>query len=298
MAENLLITGETGTLNVTSEAAGAFHAAIVGSGQYVLTGCDISLQDATTVRITNGVICMNGREVYIPSSGATVNIDPGSAGVNRNDFIVVRYQKQSSGDGRVESATIEYIKGTPAATAKDPSYNAGSILNNSVIVDMLLARVKFNGVTPTIESLASKVGSLSSQPQSGLEQLNKDKPVGSLYFAWVSTSPALLFGGTWTQISGRVIRAANDVGAGGSDTHYHWETIGSSSSADSVLYVTSPYSDTAGLGVPDTRITTVRRKAVDFDITDNGSYPSRQTSTYTASSLPAYQNVYCWRRTA
>lgn len=44
-------------------------------------------------------------------------------------------------------------------------------------------------------------------------------PVGSFYFSTQSTSPASLFGGTWSQISGAVVRGATSTGYGGSDTH-------------------------------------------------------------------------------
>lgn len=44
-------------------------------------------------------------------------------------------------------------------------------------------------------------------------------PVGSFYFSTASTPPASLFGGTWVQITGAVIRGNNSLGYGGSDTH-------------------------------------------------------------------------------
>lgn len=44
-------------------------------------------------------------------------------------------------------------------------------------------------------------------------------PVNSFYISYASTSPASLFGGTWTQIAGAVIRGATNVGYTGSDSH-------------------------------------------------------------------------------
>lgn len=44
-------------------------------------------------------------------------------------------------------------------------------------------------------------------------------PVNSFYISYASTSPASLFGGTWTQITGAAIRGNNSVGYTGSDTH-------------------------------------------------------------------------------
>lgn len=44
-------------------------------------------------------------------------------------------------------------------------------------------------------------------------------PVNSFYFSYASTSPSSLFGGTWTQITNAVLRAATSTGYTGSDTH-------------------------------------------------------------------------------
>lgn len=48
-------------------------------------------------------------------------------------------------------------------------------------------------------------------------------PVGAIYISTVSTSPAILFGGTWQQIQGRFLLAAGGGyaagGTGGAATH-------------------------------------------------------------------------------
>lgn len=44
-------------------------------------------------------------------------------------------------------------------------------------------------------------------------------PAGSFYFSTVSTSPATLFGGQWTQVTGAAIRGNTSVGYVGSDSH-------------------------------------------------------------------------------
>ena len=44
-------------------------------------------------------------------------------------------------------------------------------------------------------------------------------PIGSFYFSVESTSPATLFGGQWTQVTGAAIRGAEEMGYVGSDTH-------------------------------------------------------------------------------
>ena len=44
-------------------------------------------------------------------------------------------------------------------------------------------------------------------------------PVGAIYASANSTSPASLFGGSWTQITDAALRGATWVGYSGSDTH-------------------------------------------------------------------------------
>ena len=44
-------------------------------------------------------------------------------------------------------------------------------------------------------------------------------PVNSFYFSYASTSPANLFGGTWTQVTNAALRGATNVGYTGSDSH-------------------------------------------------------------------------------
>lgn len=44
-------------------------------------------------------------------------------------------------------------------------------------------------------------------------------PIGSFYFSNSDESPSVLFGGTWTQITGATIRGDTSIGYSGSDTH-------------------------------------------------------------------------------
>ena len=49
--------------------------------------------------------------------------------------------------------------------------------------------------------------------------LNLIYPVGSIYIAYTSTSPATRFGGTWSQISSRFLYCTDNIETGGSNTH-------------------------------------------------------------------------------
>ena len=121
-------------------------------------------------------------------------------------------------------------------------------------------------------------------------------PVGALYLSFSATSPASLFGGTWAQISGRFLRAASGTGTGGSDTctltgtqmpgHYHgvvreqdgdwagyWQ---SNASGGGLWWVVSNGTPGANKGLKTT------------SVGGGGSH----------NNMPAYQDVYAWRRTA
>ncbi|MEO2475707.1 hypothetical protein ABG947_00470 [Eggerthella lenta] len=121
-------------------------------------------------------------------------------------------------------------------------------------------------------------------------------PVGALYLSFSATSPASLFGGTWAQISGRFLRAASGTGTGGSDTctltsgqmpnHHHgviserdgdWMGLWQSNVSDGGLWwIVSNGTPGANRGLKTT------------SVGGGGSH----------NNMPAYQDVYAWRRTA
>ena len=112
-------------------------------------------------------------------------------------------------------------------------------------------------------------------------------PVGSLYLSYESKSPAELFGGEWTQITGRFLRAANDVNVGGADNvaitaaqlavHSH-SRQGFSSSYNS-SYLATP-------------------QQFGYYSSAKTLYTGSTGSNSAHSNMPAYQDIYCWERTA
>ena len=123
-------------------------------------------------------------------------------------------------------------------------------------------------------------------------------PVGAVYLSFSSTSPASLFGGTWTQITGRFLRMDNGTGTGGSDTHTHTPGSGWGNyfaiSTDKYAY----YRYSAGAswtsnywGGPFSSVGGSGNKSQNSFLVSYGSVAS-------SSNVPAYQNVYAWRRTA
>lgn len=127
--------------------------------------------------------------------------------------------------------------------------------------------------------------------ESGNEFLPWQKlyPVGSIYLSYVSTSPASLFGGSWTQITGRFLRAANDVSTGGADTH----TLTISEMPPHQHQ--QQFSHTADGGnvymVPDA-------KGTCGESWEGYSWPWTKLNGggEAHNNMPAYQDVYAWRR--
>lgn len=119
----------------------------------------------------------------------------------------------------------------------------------------------------------------------------KAYPVGAVYFSYDKTSPAALFGGTWAQMTGRFVRMADDVATGGADTHtltsaqmpnhvhgLWYKTGWGSGGGGSTGYYT--YSAFSSVG-----------NSWDATTTDTGSGGAH-------NNMPAYQDLYAWRRTA
>ena len=122
-------------------------------------------------------------------------------------------------------------------------------------------------------------------------------PVGSIYLSYASTSPATLFGGTWSQISGRFLYCTTGTGTGGhNDITLTIDQIPSHNHAPQagVRFVHKIDNTTPG---------------TDYDITVARGGPANVWYKYLShtgnrgggkshSNMPAYQGVYCWRRTA
>ena len=119
-----------------------------------------------------------------------------------------------------------------------------------------------------------------------------DKPVGCLYMSFESTSPATLFGGSWTQLKDRFLLAVGDTYksaglTGGEATHTL--TIEEMPGHSHQQYVT------AGSGTDATRC----------DYNEDGTfskYPQCTTSSMGGgvahNNMPPYITVYVWRRIA
>lgn len=115
-------------------------------------------------------------------------------------------------------------------------------------------------------------------------------PVGSCWLSHQSTSPANLFGGTWTQLTNAVLRAANEYGYSGSDNMTL--TVSQMPQHDHHLQFDAgwEYNSSAGDRMCYGRYNSGGRPGWLYT-TSNGGGQS-------FSKLPRYCNIYCWVRTA
>lgn len=286
-----LITGQGSTDHINSEDIGAYQARTFGTGCYVLHGCECTIVDSNTVRVAEGELLIEGRHVRVKGS-EDLAIRSGAAGYKRNDLIVVSYTKDQD---NIEDAPLAVVPGTATeGTASDPSHVQGSILDGDVAAEHPLYRVPIDGLSVGEPVL------LMERVVPYTEVWKMLYPVGCVYISYEPTSPASLFGGTWTAIEGRFPYFNAGTGTGGSNTHTN--TFGemathshgykvalngvqhsyqaSAISAEGYDWTNYWQSDQAGTEPIDTNL-------VEW-VGGGASY----------SIMPAYQTLYAWRRTA
>ena len=116
-------------------------------------------------------------------------------------------------------------------------------------------------------------------------------PVGSVYISFHSTSPASSIGGTWTQITDKVLRASTNTNTGGEDTHKltvgemppHTHHI-STKQAGNNIATNLPYQ--------------IGAAGLDYSNEFIDKYVESKGDGKAHNNLPAYQNCYVWHRTA
>lgn len=115
--------------------------------------------------------------------------------------------------------------------------------------------------------------------------LNLVYPAGSYYISNVSTSPAGLFGGTWTQVTGRFLYGTTNVNTGGANTVTL--TVDQIPSHSHKLYYKTAEFSNGGQSV------------YWWNSDGNGSWdPSTKTTGggQAHNNMPAYRGAYMWFR--
>lgn len=163
-----LVTGYWGQNHVTAEQEADLNAGIFGSGFYVLPVGEKMRAEAVTsnqVRIFDGIFVGYGRQASIEEGGyENVTIENGTAGLLRNDMIVVKYNKDE--ESGIEIVSFDVLKGQTGSTAQDPVPNNQDIRAGAFESEMPLYRVKLNGLAiETIEPLFTVPKSIEEMMQ-------------------------------------------------------------------------------------------------------------------------------------
>lgn len=188
-----LITGHGGSSHITSANDGALNSKVFGTGKYIFAGASghqfgLAITGSTTLEIDPGQGIMEGR-YFEQENKATINVYAGTAGMLRNDLLVIRYSKDP--DTSVETASLVVIQGTDSASnPQDPAYNTSSILDGNAIADFPLYRIRLNGynvesftqlftvkanTTDQISSLQSQVATNTANITAVTNQANTNK---------------------------------------------------------------------------------------------------------------------------
>lgn len=176
-----LMDSYAGGPHITETQIGLANQATFGADDYVLEGgreSEAQVLTNNSIRIFDAVYCIQGRRDVIPASGYTdVTIANGTQGMNRNDIIVRRYEKNESSE--IESTEYAVIKGTPnAGAAVDPEVTTGDIRSGATLHEMALYRVKITGLNITaVEPMFNILKNMASL-QKELAELNSKMVIG------------------------------------------------------------------------------------------------------------------------
>lgn len=151
-----LITGRAGAAHVDSSDMRALYAEIVGRTRYLLNDYEMGvaeMESSNDCHLFPAELLVDGAHVRITGDGETVTIENGSSSYDRVDIVALHYVSEGGGDSRVETISLEVIKGTPVNTGgdpQDPAMPSGSatILDGSSDVYVPYVRVKLVGLTP------------------------------------------------------------------------------------------------------------------------------------------------------
>lgn len=119
-------------------------------------------------------------------------------------------------------------------------------------------------------------------------------PVGAVYISYVSTSPASLFGGSWTAITGRFPYFNAGTSTGGSNTHTLSKNEIPSHVHDSPRPQTVNSYNNGG-GVYGSALTGAWAIGGQYGVI---LYTGGTGGGAAHNNMPAYQTLYAWRRTA
>lgn len=308
-----LITGRAGRAHVDSSDVRAFNAYATASGRYVLHGGGATMKSANDLHILPAEILIDGAHVRITGTGEEVTLENGASSYDRIDIVALHYMSVGSDDSRVESVTLEVIKGTPVDTgtgAQDPAMPVPgtSILDGSSEVYVPYVRVKITGLVPgnpeeLLPGRAQMVKDMITgiAPEDlGIKQWLLDNvfKVGYVWMSYKGESPSGIVGGTWTPITGRFPYFNAGTATGGSNTHTN--TLGemATHSHGYKVAVNGTHHSYKASAISAEGYSWTDYWQFDPVISTDTSLIEWTGGGSSYSIMPAYQTLYAWRRIA
>lgn len=157
-----LVTGHSGSAHISGEDVGSLLAGTAGPDCYVLGAKPVpQMRTANLLSIPACDLLVQGRHVRLTGSN-TVGIDSGAQTGKRADLVYLEYSMDES-TGVEKVSDLMVARGTAGTSASDPSLpHAGSILDAGNPVDVAVARVTLDGLTPKAEWLLPVLPSIAS----------------------------------------------------------------------------------------------------------------------------------------
>lgn len=198
-----IVDGMTGTKHISSDDLSALNVATIGKATCVLKYGDdfkLTMASANSATLGTGVGMVGGKRFW-NQAATSLTVQSGTQGQKRNDLVVARYAKTSTG---IESITPVVIKGTPSTgTAADPATTSN---------DLKLWRIPLNGISVgTPVKLFDTVASLASLKES-VSKLEYPKVIcGSTVLDAKNFNAVMLFDDAqFKQIAGRAFDNTKD----------------------------------------------------------------------------------------
>lgn len=148
-----LVTGFAGRPHVHSDDLAKLNAALVGPGNYLMTGLgdnELNAYMATSNRLHagSGIIIAQGRQIAVDADGADWTVQNGTQGQSRIDVACIKYSKNPSTG--IETVEPVVVKGTPAAAnPAAPSVPACDLMSGDAAEGLVpVFRIALSGTVP------------------------------------------------------------------------------------------------------------------------------------------------------
>ena len=172
-----IVSGKTGSPHVTSHEFRQIIEGTIGQESYILKSGDNlepELVSNNLLKIKSGMMSHHGNVSSVENYDE-IELTNGTQGMKRIDLIVNRYTRND--ETKIENNSWVCIVGTPdASTPTVPSYTAGNLQEGDLIDDCPVLQISYDGINVTEVKKLLSVAKNSSEMESEIAELNRNKP--------------------------------------------------------------------------------------------------------------------------